>query len=475
MIQIKHIKEILLKGFQSHTDTRIDLSPGLNVVVGPSDSGKTAVIRSIRWGLYSEPSGDAFINPQIEKAMAALKFSDGSEIVRTRGKGENSYSVNGIDFKGFGTNIPEEVSLAHGMPKASFGEMETSLNISFQLDAPFMLSETPGAAAKVLGKLAGTEELDLAAKSVNSDLIKARTEKSNLEAQNEKTERALQDYMRVKEAEAKLQALEVVLAELNMKKERYQGLVKMDGRMQYFKIERENISIQLERFKNVNRCQAIVSCEEDKVEKVQRLQRTITSVTSINSGIIDNKIAIKGLKKIEKAAELETALSRAAGLVQWLSTHNSKYQEIDKASWIQKSILAKTKNFETGEKMLAAAASKNAAALVLKKHNENLNYYAGRVEGGEKYLEKFKNLIVAIKTLLCVDGNLVRLDFMEDCSNMYSDRSIKMRDTRLEISTHTGYEETAKEIFADYLKSLGKCPTCHSDIHETQINQIIGG
>ena len=58
---MRYIKKIILENFQSHKYSVIELNEELNVIVGPSDSGKSAIIRGLKWALYNEPSGDYFI------------------------------------------------------------------------------------------------------------------------------------------------------------------------------------------------------------------------------------------------------------------------------------------------------------------------------------------------------------------------------------------------------------------------------
>ncbi|MFR9297315.1 MAG: AAA family ATPase, partial [Aedoeadaptatus pacaensis] len=43
------IEKIILVNFQSHVYSELSLSRGVNVIVGPSDSGKTAIMRALRW------------------------------------------------------------------------------------------------------------------------------------------------------------------------------------------------------------------------------------------------------------------------------------------------------------------------------------------------------------------------------------------------------------------------------------------
>ena len=49
---MRYIKKIILQNFQSHKYSIVELDEQLNVIVGPSDSGKSAIIRALKWVLY---------------------------------------------------------------------------------------------------------------------------------------------------------------------------------------------------------------------------------------------------------------------------------------------------------------------------------------------------------------------------------------------------------------------------------------
>lgn len=58
---MKRFERLLIENFQSHEQTEVFFTEGLNVFVGPSDSGKSAILRALRWVLYNEPKGTDFI------------------------------------------------------------------------------------------------------------------------------------------------------------------------------------------------------------------------------------------------------------------------------------------------------------------------------------------------------------------------------------------------------------------------------
>src|SRR5690554_3878620 len=111
---MKYIKKVILENFQSHKYTEIELDQYLNVIVGPSDQGKTAIIRGLKWALFNEPSGDFFIREGETECSVTVIFNDNSKIKRYRSKNKNVYYLYNNEGKelileGFGTKVPQEV------------------------------------------------------------------------------------------------------------------------------------------------------------------------------------------------------------------------------------------------------------------------------------------------------------------------------------------------------------------------------
>lgn len=162
------IKSISILNFQSHKQTTIDFSDGVNALVGLSDSGKTAVIRALRWVLFNKPGGDAFRSYWGGDTSVQIVLSSGDVIGRVKTKTDNLYVVNGKDLAGFGQDVPEEVKAILNI---------NNINFSSQMDSPFMLGDSPGDVAQQLNKAAQLDLIDKSASalrkrisSVSSDL-----------------------------------------------------------------------------------------------------------------------------------------------------------------------------------------------------------------------------------------------------------------------------------------------------------------
>src|SRR5699024_512 len=105
-----------------------------------SDSGKTAILRGIRWALYNDPSGDYFIREGAYQCSVTIVFSDNTKVKRYRSKNKNVYylydeSDNEFKFEGFGTSVPDEIIEATGIKKILLDkDVSKSFNISDQLE-----------------------------------------------------------------------------------------------------------------------------------------------------------------------------------------------------------------------------------------------------------------------------------------------------------------------------------------------------
>lgn len=142
-----------LKGFQSHLHTKIDFVGGVNILVGQSRNGKTAVLRALRWLTENRPIGiDGFITHGQKEISVTLQL-DGHTIVRRKNNRENVYILDGEKFAGIGSNVPEPVARMLNL---------SDLNISSQFDQPYLLFDSPGQVAQQLNAVVHLDQIDTA-------------------------------------------------------------------------------------------------------------------------------------------------------------------------------------------------------------------------------------------------------------------------------------------------------------------------
>lgn len=182
---MKYITSLELENFQCHARTVLTFSPGLNVIVGPSDQGKTAIIRALRWVLYNEPRGSEFVRVGATTCRVTVTFDDGTRIVREKGPRTNRYVVqkDGQEqvFEAVGAGVPPQVLAAHGMlPLRLDADTDALLNLGGQLEGPFLL-EAPGSVrAKAVSQVIGAHIIDAAIRDVRAEESRAAREEADL-------------------------------------------------------------------------------------------------------------------------------------------------------------------------------------------------------------------------------------------------------------------------------------------------------
>ncbi len=149
------IKEVHIQNFLSHKNTTLEFSPGLNIIVGESDTGKSAIVRALRWIILNRPTGDSFRSNWGGQTSVHVSFDD-VEIVRYKNEKENAYGLvtnAGVDlFKAIRTDVPDEIRNAL--------QLDVN-NVQTQFESHFLLSSSPGEIAHHFNKIAHLDRIDI--------------------------------------------------------------------------------------------------------------------------------------------------------------------------------------------------------------------------------------------------------------------------------------------------------------------------
>jgi len=177
------IKKLILRDFQSHYNTGLDFSPGVNVITGTSNSGKTAVIRGLKWLITNRPLGDSIVRKGSKYCEVLVHLlQEGNPVVRrVRDKSQNLYEFS-IDeekeeFTAFGSGVPLEIT-----ELLNFSE----INIQSQHDSYFLVFDSPGQVAAYINKVTKLDEVDRIVSDIASQIrISEKDIKSTTASLNE--------------------------------------------------------------------------------------------------------------------------------------------------------------------------------------------------------------------------------------------------------------------------------------------------
>jgi DNA repair protein SbcC/Rad50 len=191
---------VKLSNFESHVDSYLEFSNGVNCIVGQSDSGKSSILRAINWVITNRPAGDSFRTHNAGDTVVEIATNTGATVRRVKGAGRNEYWVNDLKLTGFGQDVPPEVSQALNM---------LPVNYQPQFDAHYLLPPvSPGEVARQLNEVVNLEVIDTTLSNINSSI---RENTQHLKAVNEAVKEhdtELESMAYLTKAEADLRKLE---------------------------------------------------------------------------------------------------------------------------------------------------------------------------------------------------------------------------------------------------------------------------
>jgi len=278
------IHSLEITNFQSHAKSKLNFSEGVNVIVGASDSGKTALIRALRWVVWGRPTGDSIRSNWGGETSVALTTEDGT-VLRTKDKSD-SYVLAAegreeLTFKAFGTTVPQEVNSLLNL---------SELNLQSQLDSPFLLSMSPGEVATFFNKVAKLESIDKGTTNVNSAIRELTSDIKYKSEQETKLISDISTYPDMEIYEYDVESLEV------MEKEKAvlaNSANKLHATTSAYRLVVTNLKEKSEILKAEKPLNEVLSLIEQK--KV--LHNDFDRLLNIYGRINDNKALIKDINK----------------------------------------------------------------------------------------------------------------------------------------------------------------------------------
>jgi exonuclease SbcC len=223
------MESVSLSNFQSHVETRLQFAGEgrLTVIVGPTDSGKTTIVRALKWVMYNQPAGTGFIRAGAAASRVSIELASGLRVTRLRSASQNQYRLwlpkDGNDgeeqaFEGFGSSVPAEIQQALRVYPVAIGDLTLLVNLAEQLDGPFLGRSVPSTLrAKVLGRLAGNEVLDVASNGLGTDILRAIRERERLEHELESVQSEIDGHSWVLPMLDKIRSAEQLVSGISAK------------------------------------------------------------------------------------------------------------------------------------------------------------------------------------------------------------------------------------------------------------------
>lgn len=328
------IKSLEIKNIQSHKNSRLEFSPGINALVGTSNNGKSAVLRAFNWAVNNRPLGVEVLlsnwaydkNGKQNDEMSVTVEKDNGTLIRRKTKTENEYVIDGEKLEAIKTDVPEEV-------KRFFALSET--NMQKQQDAPFLLSLSSGKIAEYFNRIVRLDIIDRVLSNAESSRRKMKNQLETSESEEKKLQKELEKYDWLDKVEKLIEKIKIINSkgsEIAEKKNRLEESVEKFEEVSKQKFpdfknemklienieeiekqnedidwERESLSGEIEKFESLSSKSFDFSKEKKLIEKIEsidldrsdieKLEEEIGKVEYAEGFIKSQNEYIEGLKK----------------------------------------------------------------------------------------------------------------------------------------------------------------------------------
>lgn len=162
------LSAIKLRDFQTHRARKIVFSKGITTIRGPTDVGKSAVLRALRWAALNDLKSGSFIRHGAKDAIVKL-LVNGHIITRRRGKKGNVYRLDKRTFRAFGSGVPEAIAKLLSLDK---------INFQGQFDPHLWFSNSAGEVSRQLNKVIDLSIIDSSLANIAKEVRNAQSRKT---------------------------------------------------------------------------------------------------------------------------------------------------------------------------------------------------------------------------------------------------------------------------------------------------------
>lgn len=437
------IKSLWLENFQGHQDTKMALSEGLNVIVGESSHGKSAIYRALNW-LYDNAGQNPrqYIKKGATHAKVTVELTNGfriSRIVESKRSGKNGFEVynpHTNELVETNTKGIDEVRALLGFHKVPLdGGKELDINFMGQGESWFFIGKhvTPSDRAKMIGSIFGTHYTDAVLKDMEGTLKKTDTQVKGLKEQWEELDKEIEGYAYLNTVESRLSEATTRLQKLNGLIERKATLIRLKEKQESLQVEEKKWQAALDSVVQIDQARMIYTQLIATQTKKDILSRHVVVLLRIGRETKGCQETLKSVRHINQAVkQLETV----------------------------KAIHAKREQLVMDVKRYTET-------------NNRLSLQNEQIELQKKQLKATEHLADASQKVLAVKQNAERLAKMKGLYGRLTEHKERI-GKGTEFLSQT--EETLAATLDQYehvLTHLGTCPTCHGTIDKAAVKLVV--
>ena len=313
------LKGLKLINFQSHRHSELEFSSGVNVIVGLSDAGKSAIIKAIDFAANNRPIRNDYRSHWGGRMLIQISTTDEKVISREEGE-ERCYKIDTLKLKAFGTDVPQEVRTALNFE---------DVNIQRQQDSHFLLNNTAGDVAKYFNKVAKFDKIDLGQQNVDKWIREINSSISYKEGQLVQEAEKLKQFVDIEKEEAEIEVLENLEKQLKAKERNIDDLSKLIISLESLETKINEFNEILEDEDSINNIILLYENNRNLDNKIQNLEGLINQLINIENEIENSKLLIEEEGKIDLVLSLFEKFNKTDTEERKLANHIEDIEDIE--------------------------------------------------------------------------------------------------------------------------------------------------
>ena len=400
--------KIEIRNYQRIKNAKIEFKPGLNLILGSSNQGKSSLFRALETSIFNL-ARESHITKGAKKA--AVKFSYRNHyFIWVRDKDSSiktTYIIDGKTYSKIGRNQLEELANTFGIKEVDVTGTKECLNFYSQMAYPFLLNRTP------------------------SELFKFFSYSSEFENLGEVQADMVQDFKGIKR--------DILLCKNTMDTNKNLALEE-SNRLNKLKESEEAADTILKLDSKANELNHIHNIEKDIKETKDNIEKIENKNTNISNKL--NNIKLPKKEDIEKIEAIINIIKETKNVKEAIKEKKDNIKNIEK----------KIANTEDLSKLI----TKIETAELMSKRIEEEKETKNNIEKIESKIQKITNKLKNSESLKKIDP--AKVLYIEELTKELS-QVFKERAAAGELLTKT--LSTQKEV-EEELSTFKACPYCHS-------------
>lgn len=415
------LESIEIKNFENHEHTVInDLSKEFNLICGPSNVGKTSIVRALAVVAYNAFNLGS-VRLGAKYCEITVKTDKGTVRAR-RGKGINEWDVTQLNgkkehYQSIGKNVLDEVSAIIGLRVIKLGENNIKVNMMDQLESHFLLAEVDGEnasgslRAQIIDEISGITGIETLIRDVALDNTRFARDVKKFEDENARLVLQLHNEKEIEQEENLLAEIDAIFVAINQNKQTIQELTKLSEShtktQQEIKAINDKLSKLLDQKQLVSISAIVKACETNcktydnlvtYSNDFEKTEQTIQDATNKLKKLIDvapiEKITSSCEKEIRKLGELCTIKSDYADTQQAIVKCEGKINKLPRTKMTEGKIETIVTQIDSLQELAGLLESHTTTTATIAVSTKKLTLFA---EQQAKYEQEEKDILTGFE------------------------------------------------------------------------------